>query len=232
MKRHFIISAFVLCSFTGLSQTMNIHYKNGQTVEYNMDNIDFVEFTERKQNNAQVSSEKAVDLGLSVKWASCNVGATSPEQYGDLFAWGETRPNKSSYLLKYYTFYDSSTDSYMDIGMDIKGSKYDAAHVKWGGNWRMPTYKEQKELKEKCSWKYSEYKGVYGFTVTGPNGNSIFFPAGTSSSVLWASTIPENAMGGKHSLANAITYNSSVIVYANSTTDRTRSGYIRPVLPK
>lgn len=232
MKRACLLILGVLFTSIGWSQTMNIHYKNGQTVEYNMDNIDYVEFTENKQNNAQVSNEKAVDLGLSVKWASYNVGATSPEQYGDKFAWGETSPKKSIDLPKNYTFYDSSTDSYMDIGMDIKGTQYDAAHVKWGGDWRMPTYNELKELKEKCSWDYTEYKGVYGFTVTGPNGNSLFFPANSSGSTLWASTIPKNAMGGKFSFANAIVYSSSVKLYSNHSRDRWVGGYIRPVLSK
>ena len=70
MKKLFVLLVMQLISYSAWSQTMNIHYKNGQTVEYNMDNIDYVEFTEKKQNNTQVSSEKAVDLGLKVKWGS------------------------------------------------------------------------------------------------------------------------------------------------------------------
>ena len=232
MRRVILLFASLLTASVIWSQTMNIHYKNGQIVEYNMDNIDYVEFAEKKQNNTQVSSEKAVDLGLSVKWANCNVGASSPEEYGDRFAWGETSTKTALYLPEYYAFYDSSTDSYMDIGMDIKGTKYDVAHVKWGGDWRMPTYDELKELKEKCSWEYSEYKGVYGFTVTGPNGNALFFPSGVSRSILWASTIPKNAMGGKYNFANAIIYSSSVKLYSNNSIDRWTDGYVRPVMSK
>lgn len=103
MKKLFVLFVMQLISYSAWSQTMNIHYKNGQTVEYNMDNIDYVEFTEKKENNTQVSSEKAVDLGLSVKWASCNVGAESPEQYGNKYAWGETA-TKDQYKEEKYIF--------------------------------------------------------------------------------------------------------------------------------
>ena len=65
--------------------------------------------------------------------------------------------------------------SYIDIGMDIKGTDYEVAHVSWGGNWRMPTYAELSELRDKCDWKWSRFNDVNGYIVTGPNGNSIFF---------------------------------------------------------
>ena len=233
MKRYFIISAFVLCSFTGWSQTMNIHYKNGQTVEYNMDNIDYVEFTEKKDNNTQVSSEKAVDLGLSVKWASCNVGAESPEQYGDKYAWGETSP-KTKYDKKNYLYYDSNTESYIDIGMDIKGTNYDVAHVSWGGNWRMPTYAELKELREKCNWEWGNYNGINGYIITGSNHNSIFIPVGDKKIHLWASeiAIPFNDMGGKYFRGYYIGFHSGNKDTGGWGEGREYGNYIRPVMPK
>ena len=128
---------------------------------------------------------EAVDLGLSVKWASCNVGATSPEESGDYFAWGETE-EKSNYTpltYKYYLgdldgngyYYDSN--EYQNIGSNISGTSYDVAHVKWGGSWRMPTLSEIQELCNKCSWEWTTVNGVSGQKVTGPNGNSIFLPA-------------------------------------------------------
>ena len=110
-----------------------------------------------------------VDLGLSVKWATCNVGATSPEEYGDYFAWGETT-TKSSYT-------ESNSKTY-GMSIDIKGnSSYDAATANCGGAWRMPTYDEWEELRNRCTWKNTKQNGVDGYKVTGPNDNSIFIPA-------------------------------------------------------
>lgn len=131
----------------------------------------------------KTSGPIAVDLGLglSVKWASCNVGAESPEEYGDYFAWGETE-EKSDYSLYTYKYYVDSDeidfeDKFIYLGSNISGTQYDVAHVKWGGSWRMPTRNEIEELVEKCSWKWTTYNNVNGQLVTGPNGNSIFLPA-------------------------------------------------------
>ena len=147
---------------------------------------------------------EAVDLGLSVKWATCNVGANSPEEYGDYFAWGETSP-KEEYSLETYQYVKITEDAwgdtiaeYTNLG-DISGTQYDAASVNWGGAWRMPTLSEQKELLNNCTWEKSMYNDVKGYLVTGPNGNSIFLPAadyryGTSSDYVgsdgfyWSST--------------------------------------------
>lgn len=124
---------------------------------------------------------EAVDLGLSVKWATCNVGATKPEEYGDYFAWGETSP-KEVYDSKTYKYVKITvTDEfvrceYEDLG-NISGTQYDAASVNWGGSWRMPTQAEQQELFDNCTWNWTTQNGVNGMEVTGPNGNSIFLPA-------------------------------------------------------
>ncbi|MBQ4520673.1 MAG: DUF1566 domain-containing protein [Bacteroidaceae bacterium] len=123
---------------------------------------------------------EAVDLGLSVKWATCNVSASSPEEYGDYFAWGETKP-KSSYYSDNSTTYSLSTSELQSRG--IIGSDgnltaaYDAATANWGGSWRMPTLDEMKELLNNCTWTWTTQNGVKGYKVTGPNGNSIFLPA-------------------------------------------------------
>lgn len=118
----------------------------------------------------------AIDLGLSVKWASHNVGASSPEGYGGYYAWGETE-EKSFYDWGTYKYYNSFTVDFDYIGSNISGTQYDVAHVKWGGSWRMPTRDEIKELVNNCTWKWTTYNGVNGQLVTGPNGNSIFLPA-------------------------------------------------------
>ena len=135
---------------------------------------------------------EAVDLGLSVKWANCNVGANFPEEYGDYFAWGEISPKES------YT--EGNCSTYGVPMSDISGNpQYDAATANWGGAWRMPTKSEQQELLNNCTWEWTTLNGVNGCNVTGPNGNSIFLPAagyryGSSSSLVgsygyyWSST--------------------------------------------
>lgn len=134
-----------------------------------------------------------VDLGLSVKWATCNVGAQSPEDYGEFYAWGETRA-KTIYTVKGYRF-RAGGESYHDM----KLSKYDpdeildelkktvldmaddVANVKWGGNWRMPTKEEIEELNWNCDWVWTTQNGVKGVKITskveGYTDRSIFMPA-------------------------------------------------------
>src|SRR5574344_779010 len=123
-----------------------------------------------------VSKITAVDLGLSVKWASCNVGASSPEEYGGYYAWGEIE-EKSDYSWSTYKYCNGTYSTCMNIGSDISGTQYDVAHVKWGGSWRMPTHTEFYELYNKCTSTWTTYNGVYGRKFVGPNGNSIFLPA-------------------------------------------------------
>jgi uncharacterized protein (TIGR02145 family) len=127
-----------------------------------------------------------VDLGLSVKWATCNVGADSPEEYGDYFAWGETQP-KSTYNWETYKWcegrYNTYTKYCTDSGYGTVDNKTilelsdDAANANWGGSWRLPTKEEQDELRTQCTWTWSTKNGVNGYIVVGPNGNSIFLPA-------------------------------------------------------
>ena len=127
-----------------------------------------------------------VDLGLSVKWATCNVGANSPEEYGDYFAWGETEP-KSIYDWSTYKWcngsYDTQTKYNTSSSYGTVDNKTtlelsdDAARANWGGNWRMPTDVELTELRENCTWTWTTQNGVYGYKVTSKsNGNSIFLP--------------------------------------------------------
>ncbi len=131
-----------------------------------------------------------VDLGLpsGLKWATCNVGASSPEEYGDYFAWGEVEP-KTIYdwsTYKYGSDYNQLTKYCNDSDLGYNGftdnktvldPEDDAATVNWGGAWRMPTKAEQDELRKNCTWTWTTQNGVNGYKVTGPNGNSIFLPA-------------------------------------------------------
>ena len=123
--------------------------------------------------NDDISTFQKVDLGLNVCWAGWNVGASSPEDYGNYYAWGETT-TKSNYTESSYQYQNGS---YINIGSNISGTQYDVARVEWGGDWRMPTLGEMNELEERCTWTWTTYNGVEGYEVTGPNGNSIFLPA-------------------------------------------------------
>ena len=121
-----------------------------------------------------------VDLGLSVKWATCNVGANAPEEYGDYYAWGETTTKSDYFSLNCPTFGLSYSSLQSQGYIDSEGNltaQYDAATANWGGNWRMPTKAEQEELLNNCTWTWTTYNGVKGYNVEGPNGNSIFLPA-------------------------------------------------------
>ena len=118
--------------------------------------------------SASIERHEYVDLGLSVKWATCNVGANKPEDYGDYFAWSETQPKSE---------YGESTYSRTAYPITLPLSD-DAARANWGGSWRMPTMAEQDELRKKCKWKWTTQNGVNGYKVTSKkNGNSIFLPA-------------------------------------------------------
>ena len=131
-----------------------------------------------------------VDLGLSVKWATCNVGATKPEEYGDYFAWGEVEP-KEVYDWTTYKWCNGSSNtltkynnksSYGTVdNKTILELCDDAARANWGGNWRMPTKAEQDELRENCTWTWTNQNGISGYKVTsnksGYTGKSIFLPA-------------------------------------------------------
>lgn len=131
----------------------------------------------------------AVDLGLSVKWANCNVGANAPEGYGDFYAFGETEI-KAKYDKYNYKWYDKASDSVLEYnyysgGQALNGLKNllpedDVAHVKFGGKWRIPRYEDWKELFDNCSKKWTERNGVMGAVFTARNGNSIFIPASGS----------------------------------------------------
>ncbi len=139
-----------------------------------------------ERRKTYIDGYEYVDLGLSVKWATCNVGATSPEELGGYYAWGET-DEKDEYLWSTYKWcngsYDSQTkyctNSYHGTvdNKTVLDPEDDVAHVKWGGSWRMPTKAEQDELRNNCTWTWTTQNGVNGYKVTGPNGNSIFLPA-------------------------------------------------------
>jgi len=130
-------------------------------------NVDDIEFEVKSFTTDSIW----VDLGLpsGLKWATCNVGASKPEDYGNYYAWGETSTKSE------YTYDNSICRQQMP---DISGNAtYDAARANWGGTWRMPTKAEMEELRDNCTWTWTAQSGINGYKVTGPNGNSIFLPA-------------------------------------------------------
>lgn len=128
----------------------------------------------------ETPSHEYVDLGLSVKWATCNVGAETPEEYGNYYAWGETSTKETYYEDNCPTFGLSKSQLQSQGYIDSNGNltpQYDAATANWGGTWRMPTKNELNELINNCTWTWTTQNGVKGYNVEGPNGNSIFLPA-------------------------------------------------------
>ena len=138
-----------------------------------------------------VDNHEWVDLGLpsGTLWATMNVGANNPGDYGDYFAWGETAPKDcfdwSTYkwctgstntLTKYCTESSSGNNGFTDDKTELDPED-DAAYVNWGSSWRMPTTEQLQELQENCTWTWTQQNGKYGQLGTGPNGNSIFLPA-------------------------------------------------------
>ena len=211
--------------------------------------VDFIKTMEKMEieDDSDLNIHEYVDLGLSVKWATCNVGATKPEEYGDYFAWGETQP-KSTYNWSTYKYCNGSSTSLTKYCTDssygtvdnktILDAADDAARANWGGSWRMPTDAELTELREQCTWTWTRQNGVNGYKVTSQsNGNSIFLPAagfrnasslilaGSSYGLYWSSLISSNFP----ILAYVLYFNSDSVRRDNS--DRYNGFSVRPVCP-
>lgn len=143
----------------------------------NADDIEQIDPVPEEKN--EVDLVEVIDLGLSVKWASFNVGAGSPEKSGSYFSWGEIE-EKTDYSWSTYKFgpdWEVLTKYCSKDGKTQLEPGDDVAQVRWGGGWRMPTLAEVQELIAKCTWTKATQQGVVGQLVTAPNGNSIFLPA-------------------------------------------------------
>ena len=156
------------CDITGLNENTRYYVRAYATnsVGTAYGNVTTLKTTD----DGTIAGIEYVDLGLSVKWAPFNIGATSPTECGDYFAWGEIETKTE------YTEANSLTHGiYMD---DIGGNpQYDAARAIWGSTWRLPSREEIEEIVAECTWEWTSVDGMNGCKITGPNGNHIFVPA-------------------------------------------------------
>ena len=170
--------------FTVNAQTkvMKIEYKDGSSEVKNVADVSRITFGDQSEDPSD--ADKMVDLGLSVKWASYNIGASNPWEYGNFYAYGEIEPKTEYNLKNYQWYYDNDGEDhdqweeYLKLGATFTGTNYDVAHVKWGNQWRVPTRDEWTELINNCEFEWTGMNGVTGAKITSRiNGNSIFLPA-------------------------------------------------------
>ncbi len=178
----------------------------------------------------------AVDLGLSVLWADCNVGGDSESPIGGLYGWADPSGEKTSQNVKDYL--EIVGETYVKTPQNISGTRYDIATAKWGKEWRIPSKDNWKELVEKCKWTKEKAFHVNGYRVEGPNGNSIFLPntglrfgkdiLDTYSGFYWTSEMAEDDVD----CAYYCNFNKDGYSYA-STNNYVYSGFaVRPVCAK
>ncbi len=187
----------------------------------------------------------AVDLGLpsGLKWASFNLGASKPEEYGDYYAWGETE-TKSDYSWSTYKFGTSNSgpfskyntkSSYGTVdNKTVLDPEDDVAHVKLGGNWRMPTDAEWTALRTQCTWTWTTQNGVNGRLVTASNGNSIFLPAAGYRYDPYLSSAGWGGYYWSSSLNTGVPYYAFIVTFSlggvgRSNYDRCNGLSVRPV---
>ena len=188
----FIRSGYIFTGWNTKADGGGTSYTDKQSIVLTQDLTLYARWKQEYVVSGTENGHDYVDLGLPSgrKWATCNVGATTPEGHGDYFAWGETRP-KSNYewstykyckgsentLTKYCNESDYGYNGFTDNKTTLDLSD-DAARANWGGKWRMPTQAEQDELRNNCTWTWTTRNGINGYKVTSKtNGNSIFLPA-------------------------------------------------------
>ena len=201
MKKVAFFFTFLLLGTSGAFAQSNKYDLNDDGVVDVTDVIQLVNYILGKENETHV----AVDLGLpsGTKWATCNVGASKSEEYGGHYAWGETE-EKDVYDMSTYKYYKNG--EYVNIGTDISGTEYDVAHVKWGGNWCMPTHDDIQELRDNCTSEWTTLNGVNGRNFTSNiNGNSIFLPA---TGYLWDGDLDDAGENGYYWSSTQTPYSS------------------------
>ena len=221
-----LISLLMLSTLVTAQKKLCIHKISGDKIEFVASDVAYIDF-EDEVPSIDANGHEYVDLGLpsGTLWATMNVGADSPEDYGDYFAWGETT-TKLIFSSANYT--NVSNISPLPL-------KNDVANVILGGDWRMPTKEEQDELRTKCTWTWTTQNGANGYIVTGPSGKSIFLPAAGfransdlknvgSWGCYWSSTLYQDRVGNAFILA----FLSNNVAW--SATDCFGGLTVRPVL--
>lgn len=190
MKKPFILICLVVLGLNCAAQNkkvMEFYLHGEQQLVVNLSGIDSVVWVARDTAPDEPQPE-AIDLGLSVKWASFNVGAKKPEEYGDYFEWGEPTTSITIVNESTYRWYDINTKRLTKYCTDptygiVDNKKTldpedDAAHVAWGKGWRIPTIAQIDELITKCNWRWTTFNGINGYIVSSKkNSNYIFLPA-------------------------------------------------------
>lgn len=223
-----------------------IYYNDGNVIK-----VDSISMVAPEEKTDPYNGHEYVDLGFpsGLKWATCNVGAAQPEEYGDFFAWGETQP-KDQYTWTTYQYANGSATSLTKYGVagatGVVDNKYkldpedDAATVNWGNPWRMPTDDEISELINNCTWTRISRNGIEGFSAKSKsNDNTIFLPAGghiTSSlqhenfmGNYWSSTLYMNTNDHKSQKGCELHFNTTSFSLAG--TGRCVGCLVRPVYP-
>ena len=160
---------------------------------------DVTELIDMILSGATSEEHEYVDLGLpsGTLWATCNIGASKPEEYGDYFAWGETEP-KATYSWSTYKYGTYETPTKYNNSDNLRELELtdDAAYVNWGPSWRIPSKLQIRELFNNCSVdKSASMNGVKGFLFTGSNGNTLFLPA---AGVRWDSSFSGEGSIGRY----------------------------------
>lgn len=192
-KFYLIVTITIFCQITVFAQKkyeMVVEKTDGTEIVTNVEDIVKTYFRERDNGNSDPEDKTpseviAVDLGISVKWANMNLGASAPEDSGLYYAWGEVEGYNSDshdFSWQTYKYCNWSTRSMLKYNEEdhktVLDASDDAASVNWGGKWRTPTTEDFKELYEKCTVEWTQINGVNGCKITSLiNGNSIFLPA-------------------------------------------------------
>ena len=259
MKNSYLFAALLLLAGvqTALAQPGMLVWQNGKYNVFNVDKVDRVEFVDDIRDYMEY---EYVDLGLpsGTLWATCNVGADSPEEYGDYFAWGETE-TKSDFSWSTYKWINAGGSSYDQVnkypfadnqtagcwysdGSFVGDNKLrlctedDAAASAWGSDWQMPTREQFEELMNSAytTQEYTTLNGVKGQKITGKNGNSIFLPGAGFCQGTASSGVGEIGYYWSRSLSqNYCDYGSFFWFFSGSSsmthTDRYLGLSIRPV---
>ena len=227
----------LLLPHSATTATMTLTFSDGRSYNTSVSlpamssgDYNILPITVKEASGSGANGHEYVDLGLSsgTLWATCNVGATSPEEYGNYYAWGETT-TKSNYTESNYSYSSNPTTLPVDR---------DAARANWGGNWSMPTLTDFQELYNECTWTWTTMNGKNGYKVSSrKNSSYIFLPAAGyfgsslfsagSDGRYWSSSLDAS----NTSYAYVLYFSSSYVIPSNIY-DRYDGQSVRPVLRK